>query len=161
MQFVADTLANSPNSNNRRVAVVEVGTGTSSGGKLDIGPNPTRVNSSYPGQIDFTPVTDDWHSVTANGGVIISFVVPVSVSSGSNPDIKGYVKVFDVAGNLVAYDESTISSSQWTQGTPIGIYWSGKNGQGMRVAPGTYRALVSITAGSAKKKYTGTVGIRR
>jgi hypothetical protein len=152
--------ANYPNVNNRKVPVIDTITDTTGttvpNGKLTIGPNPVKVNVNG-GTVKFVQ-SDNWQSSASNGGTIISFKSQLS----ANDVVKGYIKVFDVTGNLVAYDENTITMpSTWIPGSSFGIYWSGLNGQGMRVAPGVYRVIINISAKTFKNKFTGNIGIKR
>jgi hypothetical protein len=131
--------------------------------KLTIGPNPILPVSGGP-RIVFRHDPTARPTARSSGGTVISLNIPNAVKGNV---VTGYVKVFDVSGNLVAYDESKFTLTDWPTDaatgslTPVDIYWSGVNGQGMRVAPGVYKTIVSISTPTFKQKYTGTVGIRR
>jgi hypothetical protein len=158
------SVPNVPNVNNRKVKVAILDATQPQTTKLTIGPNPTSPWSSGP-TIKFTYDPNARNTARNNGGTVISFKVPDAVQGDW---IQGYVKVFDVTGNLVAYDESKFQlPGSWPADaitgsiTPVDLYWSGVNGQGMRAAPGVYRTIVSITTKGTKQKYTGTMGIRK
>jgi hypothetical protein len=60
---------------------------------------------------------------------------------------KGYVKIYDVIGNVVNYvilNNLLKGANTDSTSVTIDLYWNGANGRGMLVAPGVYRVVAYI-----------------
>ncbi len=114
---------------------------------------------------------------TDNGGTVITF--PIVLPDGNEKDLirlRCQVKIHDIAGNLVASKEHPNIFTTIPQGAignttvySIDLYWNGSNSEGMKVAPGIYKVVVTLDySGDPKilKKYkdsrhVGLIGIGR
>jgi hypothetical protein len=160
--------SNLPLENNQKVQVEIQG----AGGTLIVGPNPlipTVSNGGPSGTINFNhePRAVTW--VRNNGGTI--FRVLISPGQGKTT---GYIKVYDVVGNLVNFSENTpemfdqIQSANPNDTSAVynyDIYWNGTNSKGMKCAPGGYLGVVYLTTtkngGSTTTRLAQKVGVAR
>ena len=164
---VYDSKGNAPVSDNRKAPVKVVGALPP---RIVAVPNPsgpTFVHQS-PGVLNFenNPNARDWVRLEHAGTVITFQITPPT----SGETVDGTIIIYDAVGNRVTsagptnalaslkYDPSNLSSAY-----AYDIYWNGSNEQGLKVAPGVYRAIVYLSynspAKSEKKKLWGTVGI--
>ena len=164
-------VGNLPIPDNQKVQV-EI---TGATGTLTVGPNPfvpTTDHSGPDGTINFKnePEAIKW---VKNGGTI--FRVMISPGQGK---VTGYLRVYDVVGNLVNSGQSDTNmiteiqkqSSADSSVVPYDVYWNGTNSHGMKAAPGAYLGVYYTT--TTKKNGAGAtstdtrrqvkkVGIRR
>jgi len=88
---------------------------------------------------------------TDNFGTIINFEMSLNCTGIT----KAYLKIYDIAGNLVALAENENLLAQIQDAVPtlqieeletypVDIYWNGSNQAGQAVAPGIYRIIVYI-----------------
>jgi hypothetical protein len=164
---VYDSKGNAPVSDNRKAPVKVVGALPP---RIVAVPNPsgpTFVHQS-PGVLNFenNPNARDWVRLEHAGTVITFQITPPT----SGETVDGTIIIYDAVGNRVTsagptnalatlkYDPTNLSSAY-----AYDIYWNGSNEQGLKVAPGVYRAIVYLSynspAKSEKKKLWGTVGI--
>jgi hypothetical protein len=113
---------------------------------------------------------------TDGGGTVLTFPIVVP-NLGEHVKLRCRAKIHDLAGNLVQSSVSedllkTIPSAVigYVTKYDIDLYWNGSNAEGMKVAPGVYKAVVYLeyygaSSGSSKKykdtRMTCTVGIAR
>jgi hypothetical protein len=168
--FISDkasaTKSNLPLEINQKVQVEIEG----AGGTLIVGPNPlipTTSNGGAHGTINFNhePRATAW--VHNNGGTI--FRVLISPGQGKTT---GYIKVYDVVGNLVNFSENTTDMfAEIHKANPndtsavynYDIYWNGTNNMGMKCAPGGYLGVIYLTTtkngGSTTIRLSQIVGV--
>jgi fibro-slime domain-containing protein len=98
-----------------------------------------------------------------NGGTVLSFKIVI-------PDegyVNVYLKIHDIAGNLVASaknDDLASDLPKGLSGYQIDFYWNGSNSFGMKVAPGVYKTIVYVNYTSSKYKdfnIMNTIGITK
>ncbi|MGB7567936.1 MAG: fibro-slime domain-containing protein [Chitinivibrionales bacterium] len=110
-------------------------------------------------------------------------VLRITISPGDSGRVTGYLKIYDVVGNLVnqasrdgANDNlmqeltnyyGTGATKDTSGNYNYDIYWDGVNAKGMKVAPGVYHAFMYLTTYNHlgtivnKSRQQGIVGIRR
>jgi len=164
---IFDTKGNAPVSDNRKAQVQVVGALPP---RIIAVPNPSGPTFVHeaPGVLKFqhNPNARDWVRLE-HAGTVITFQITPLTSAGET--VEGNLIIYDAVGNLVAsahtdnaltYDPSKTSDSS---AYAYDIYWNGSNGQGLKVAPGVYRAVIFLSytspAKSEKKKLWGIVGI--
>ncbi len=178
---------NLPDSNNQRVQAQINGVVA----PLVVGPNPATPtflkpnggltpSNPDPSVIDFKndPTATQFIKQNGNGTVL-----RITISPGDSGRVTGYLKIYDVVGNLVnsaskdgANDNlmqeltnyyGTGSNKDTTGNYNYDIYWDGVNAKGMKVAPGVYHAFMYLTTYNRlgtivnKSRQQGIVGIRR
>ncbi len=165
------TPPNSPAENNRKVQVVVKGTPVQ---EIKVVPNPTgpiftheqagSMNLAYQSQ------ARDWVRRDGAGAVLTFNIAPTIDSAGKPERVTGYLKIYDMIGNIVQNIDSSNSKKgllpeTWSDSSehPFDIYWNCSNSRGMRVAPGIYRAMLFLKyQGITKpKRYLGTIGVAR
>jgi fibro-slime domain-containing protein len=161
-----DQLLNAPHEQNRPVAV-------------DLRTPPPEPSISYPSPARPAPTNPLYppgvftfkheplarHWVVRNGqGAIISFTIP-QLPRGER--VKGYFKIYDVAGNLVHADangdlfEGIVED---VSAFDFEVFWNGYNQNGMEVASGVYRYIIKIDYQNDNRKdmrLFGTIGIAK
>jgi fibro-slime domain-containing protein len=164
-------VGNLPIPDNQKVQVEIIG----ALGTLTVGPNPfvpTTDHSGPDGTINFKnePEAIKW---VKNGGTI--FRVMISPGQGK---VTGYLRVYDVVGNLVNSGQSDTNMITQIQNqnsadssvVPYDVYWNGTNSHGMKAAPGAYLGVYYTTitkknganvTTSTKTRQVQKVGIRR
>jgi len=154
---IIDTLdtehsGNEPLLNNVKTKVSVLGVTTG-----NIFPNPSKpgFDKVPPGEIRIIhePAAREWVRTDGYGTVIqIGLTIPPS-EGGVSSVIRTYLKIYDIAGNLVqqgtqhdllgqisqVVDEEELHSSDVFK---VDIYWNGSSANGMAVAPGVYRVIV-------------------
>ena len=118
------------------------------------------------------------------GGAVFAVPIYVPDSKPNGGYVKCKIQVYDLAGNLVIFGESGKNENAAAglppelgglpTATDMHLYWNGYNSKSMKVAPGTYRAVVTIiydgnlTENDKKNvtpkkpyRYTGLVGISK
>ena len=172
--YIADksNMLNIPSNNNQKVMVTVL---QSIPNVIAVGPNPCKPTLDFPPGQDPKKIilADEPNAINwvKTGGTILQF--KVSITSDPNQKITGYLRIYDLVGNLVNKTETDnshpIINPVWSGVSTvrdIDIYWNGINSKGMMVAPGAYQALLVLTfqdsKGSSKpKKYFGVIGIKR
>jgi hypothetical protein len=160
---------NLPSTNNQKVQVVSIETIPN---VLKVGPNPCRPSLQFPpGQSPKTIVLEDAPDAknwVKTGGTILQ--VKIMITGDPKQKITGYLRIYDVVGNLVnkAENNRNLINPDWSNVSTVrdvNIYWNGVNGQGMKSAPGAYQAMLYLTFhnanGQVTKMYPGTIGIKR
>ena len=120
-------------------------------------PNPSGPTTKHvsDGTIVFVnnPSAIDWVKEDHGGTVISLRNLPVPADMEQRKKVTGYLKIYDVIGNVVNWASSAengqadifgnlLSGTQTA--TEVDLYWNGLNKRGMKVAPGVYRAVVYI-----------------
>jgi hypothetical protein len=133
-----------------------------------VAPNPAAPSNVHPGNLDISYNANALQWAQTDGGVALDFKVPAT--SDSSNSITGYIKIFDVIGNLVceAGDNKTnlLKSANFSGKSSVQdyyIYWNGLNAKQRKVAPGIYRAILYLTTTStgSTERLIATIGIRR
>ena len=133
-----------------------------------VAPNPAPPSNVHPGNLDISYNANALQWAQTDGGVALDFKVPAT--SDSSNSITGYIKIFDVIGNLVceAGDNKTnlLKSANFSGNSSVQdyyIYWNGLNAKQRKVAPGIYRAILYLTTTStgSTERLIATIGIRR
>jgi len=166
---VSGSGANVPAPDNRRVRVVVKSTPTQ---HITVVPNPTSptFKRENPGVLNLAHQGQarDWVRIDGKGAVLTFKVVPVV-----NQIVTAKLLILDMVGNVVKSVDSSKSTagivpSGWATSASstydVDIYWNCSNGNGMKCAPGIYRAMLLLwyTDASGRKtasKLFGTVGI--
>jgi fibro-slime domain-containing protein len=153
-RFVSDTsrqgISNLPGENNQKVRVEIWG----NYGDFIAGPNPAIPTfKNVPGG-DFLFVNEpraiDW----AKRGE--GTVLRIQLGQGQG-NITGYINIYDVVGNLVAYTRNDknllneraggpVSTSDTTSQFNYDVYWNCTNSKGMKVATGVYLVVLNLTS---------------
>jgi fibro-slime domain-containing protein len=160
---------NYPDDNNRKVAVYIQPVPPD---RIVPVPNPSgptfvRQNAS---EFHFANNPDARNWVKADrAGTVLTF--QIAPPADSTQKVKGYIKIYDVIGNLVneAHTEDVISSlnvdkSNSKSSYTYDIYWNGSNAKGSKVAAGIYGTYAYITYETPGKpnqtsRLLGTIGI--
>ena len=162
--------ANSPAANNRRVQVIVKGLPAQA---IKVVPNPTGPVFTHepPGTMNlaYQPQARDWVRADGAGALLTFDIAPTIDPVTHRPEIvTGYLKIYDVIGNVVVDAKSSdagILPTTWTDSSHhnFDMYWNGSNSKKMRVAPGIYRAVLYLTYPefNKPKKYVGTIGIAK
>jgi hypothetical protein len=181
-----DRAGNRPSALNRKVKVVVTG---EPGGNLTIGPNPSTPTSlrEAPGifRLQYNPEAIKWVA-TDNAGFAIKF--QIVLPEGTQREIGGRLNIYDVVGNNVIGDPtiqyklknivkgghiinnenySNILPSWPANGTVYDyfVYWNGYSKDKRKVAPGIYKAILTLqvqTDGRKETKtLTGLIGVKR
>lgn len=147
------SLGNMPLLDNQKVPIRQFG----NIGKVLPGPNPTQpIFTRIPAGAFFgrhEPDARRWvHD--DNKGTVLSFSLTVPPDDNdplSDIDkIAVYIKIYDVAGNLVQSTEFLDLAEQLRQlypdkdNVPVDLYWNGSNSKGMAVSPGLYHLVIYI-----------------
>jgi hypothetical protein len=135
-------------------------------------PNPTAPTFVRQGASVFyfahNPSARDWVR-TDRAGTVLTF--QIAPPTDSTQTVRGYIKIYDVIGNLVnqASTEDVISSLNVDKNNAkssytYDIYWNGSNAKGTKVAAGiygTYAYITYETPGKPKQvsRLLGTIGI--
>jgi hypothetical protein len=164
--LLRDQLLNPPHEQNRPVAV-------------DLRTPPPEPSISYPSPARPAPTNPLYppgvftfkheplarHWVVRNGqGAIISFTIP-QLPRGER--VKGYFKIYDVAGNLVHADANSDLFEGIVEDVSafdFEVFWNGYNQNGMEVASGVYRYIIKIDYQNDNRKdmrLFGTIGIAK
>ncbi|HEX7510306.1 MAG TPA: hypothetical protein VF335_03345, partial [Chitinivibrionales bacterium] len=171
--YIADksNMLNIPSNNNQKVMVTVL---QSIPNVIAVGPNPCKPTLDFPPGQDPKKIilADEPNAINwvKTGGTILQF--KISISSDPLQKITGYLRIYDLVGNLVNKAETNnshpIIKPAWSGVSTvrdIDIYWNGINSKGMMVAPGGYQALLVLTfqdsKGSQPRKYFGVIGIKR
>ena len=159
---------NDPAKTNQKVQVKVI---SNAPNVLTVGPNPAVPSYAHPGDLtlDYNYNYNARQWAVDGNGTLLSF--DVAVSTNSNDKITGYIKIYDVVGNLVcgAGDNGTnLIQSSWVGSGTVQhyyIYWNGLNARKTKAAPGVYSAILYLTKTSEGKvtheKLFATIGIRR
>jgi hypothetical protein len=105
------------------------------------------------------------------GGTVMTF----RIAPATGEIVTGYLKIYDVIGNIVFSVDSSKSkggivppswASSDSSAHDYDIYWNGSNAQGTKVAAGVYQAMLFLKytdqAGKSRNsRLLGTVGISR
>ncbi len=99
-------------------------------------------------------------------GAVIRVVLPAAIEGET---VKGYWKIYDIAGNIVntshnfnILDEKTTETR--ASNYYVYFYWNGSNAKKMTVAPGVYKAVLYFiySKGSQKDlRYVVSLGIKK
>ena len=155
---------NAPSKINQKMPVVVI---SHTPNIITVIPNPAAP-SNNPGTLSIDYNSNAKQLVQTQGGVALDFLVPLS--SDSTNSITGYLKIFDIVGNLVCEagdnHKNLLSTAEFTQTTSVQhyyIYWNGQNAKQRKVAPGVYRAILYLTTTStgSTERLIATIGIRR
>jgi hypothetical protein len=131
------------------------------------GPTFVRQNASE-FYFAHNPSARDWVKTDRKGTVLTFQIAP---PADSTQTVRGYIKIYDVIGNLVneASTDNVISSlnvdkSNSRSSYTYDIYWNGSNAKGSKVAAGiygTYAYITYETPGKSKQtsRLIGTIGI--
>ena len=138
-------------------------------------PNPTAptFTRQKPGELHLAHEPNARRWVRQDGaGTVLTF----RIAPATNEKVTGYLKIYDVIGNVVASVDSSNSQggilpASWSfsdsSAYDFDIYWNGSNSKGQKVAAGVYRAMLYLkytdkTTNKARmSKLLGTVGITR
>ncbi len=153
---------------------------------VEAAPNPTRPTARYgkPGEINLEHNPDAWRLIAeGDGGVLIRILLPIpdpekvkqmtgdSTFDFSQVRLTMVAKFYDFVGNQVnrAVKKNIIPSlpEDILKGKysvfPVDYIWDGHNSNGMPVAPGIYRMVVTIDSNydiyRVKDPYVKTLGI--
>jgi fibro-slime domain-containing protein len=139
--------------------------------KLLVGPNPSVPTFLHerPGELNFVnnPNARRWVG-TEHAATVLNFLVDVDMDASLK--IAGNLAIYDVVGNPVqtAKNDDILKGTGWLAGTGIhnfDIYWNQSNAKGMKVAPGSYFAIVHIVIQKAhsteKRTFSANVGVAR
>lgn len=162
---------NTPAPNNRKVKIIVNGLPI---GEILVAPNPTGPIFTHesPGvfNLAYQPKAREWVR-TDHAGALLTFKIALSVDpkTGEPEKITGYLKVYDMIGNVVLSakgNSNGIIPSTWGKDAStydFDMYWNGSNEKKMPVAPGIYRVMLFLTYpnSSVPKKYIATVGISK
>jgi len=166
---VVDLSENNPNRNNKAVQVyVEPGKAK----LMRAGPNPAPPASRAPQELSVEYAETARQRAYRDGGTVLT--VHIVQLPGEQPEIiDGYLKIYDLVGNLVAQAECkdilrTVPETKYELRDggifDYDIYWDGHSDRGMRVAPGVYRAILLLDyrhSNFRDKSYVSTIGIGR
>ncbi len=166
---IVDLSENNPNRNNKAVQVyVEPGKAK----LMRAGPNPAPPASRAPQELSVKYAESARQDAYRDGGTVLT--VHIVQLPGEQPEIiDGYLKIYDLVGNLVARAEckdilSTVPENKYELRDggifDYDIYWDGHSDRGMRVAPGVYRAILLLDyrhSSFRDKSYVSTIGISR
>ncbi len=166
-RFVIDERGNFPSDNNikRRVELKTI-----SGPPIVI-PNPTRPSFIHtaPGIIVLQHDREARQFARDGQGAVINIVLAAPVDSSEY--VKGYLKIYDLAGNIVAntYDNNVLREAIKASEKPLStynvdFYWNGSNGKGMKVAPGVYKAVLYFTYSKhsqPNQRHSVNIGIKK
>lgn len=147
-KFVWDVYNNYPDSMNQKVQVVVEPVKP----QADVAPNPFRPNpNSGSGKIVLSHDSDAFDK-SRSGGLVIVINLPLP-TDGSRVFVS--MKVYDLTGNVVNYSDKVdvlkdlekqnieykqLQASQFT----LKYHWSGTSKNGMKLAPGVYKAIISV-----------------
>jgi hypothetical protein len=174
-----DRSGNKPVVDNRKVKVVIRGDAAL---ELVVGPNPSRPskNRERPGEFHFRHNPSAYQWVLRDKGGFV-FVFPVKLDDGKSVSIGGHVKIMDMMGNQVIEDpvrdykwinlfndQPVLSSEYKASILPAGwkndgsvrefvLYWNGYASDGRMVAPGVYKAYISLIIVTNGKKEVKTI----
>jgi hypothetical protein len=164
-------LVNAPVLDNRRVQVTVK---SEPAREILVVPNPSAPTfvRQRPGELhlEHQPNARGWVRQDGAGTVMTFRIAPAT-----GEKVTGYLKIYDVVGNVVSSVDSSKSpggivppswASSDSSAYDYDIYWNGSNSQGSKVAAGVYRAMLFLKytdqAGKARNtKLMGTVGISR
>ena len=148
---------NAPAADNRKCRVIVEGSAV----KVFVPVNPAGPSVRYVQtpvlEFKHTPEALTWVGSGPGGGVVIS-IQGLSVPEVDNDKVKGYMAIYDQAGNTVNWSSTDNLFVGMPAGSSLGrdgylLYWNGLNRRGMVVAPGIYRCVIGI-------KYPGSSGIK-
>jgi fibro-slime domain-containing protein len=133
-------------------------------------PNPTSPSFIHTGPGVLVLAQDDQARTYAREGqgAAINVVLPHALQGET---VKGYIKIYDIAGNNVnssfSSDFLKVGSSNTADSGSvhsIDIYWNGSNAKGMKVAPGIYKTILYFTYSKQSTKnlrYVLNVGMKK
>jgi fibro-slime domain-containing protein len=133
-------------------------------------PNPTSPSFIHTGPGVLVLAHDDLARTFArNGqGAAINVVLPRALQGET---VKGYIKIYDIAGNNVNTSHNSDFLKVGSTGTAdsgsvhsIDIYWNGSNAKGMKVAPGIYKTILYFTYSQQSTKnlrYVLNIGMKK
>lgn len=163
-RLVIDQLRNFPSDNNikRRVKIDPI-----PGDAIPI-PNPTYASFEHTGPGVLKMVNDEKAIEYAKEGkgTVIRVVLPAAIEGET---VKGYWKIYDIAGNIVntshndnILDETTtaVRASNYY----VYLYWNGSNAKKMTVAPGIYKAVLYFVYSKGSQKdlrYVVSIGFKK
>ena len=160
---------NAPAADNRKCRVIVEGSAV----KVVVPVNPAGPSVRYVQTPELvfkhTPEALTWISSGPGSGVVIS-IQGLSVPEVDNDKVKGYISIYDQAGNTVNWSSTDNMFATLPAGSAPGrdgylLYWNGLNRRGMAVAPGIYRCVISIkypgSSGLKDVKQITKIGIRR
>ncbi len=117
-------------------------------------PNPSspRFNRVNAGVLlaEHEPMARQW-VLQDKGGTVLSF----KIATPEDGTVNAYLKIHDIAGNLVASAKNDDLASNLPKGLSayeINFYWNGSNSFGMKVAPGIYKTILYINYSSPNYK---------
>ena len=104
---------------------------------------PTVARSPEYTNLQFThnPNARTWVDID-HSGIVITIGNLTPPENGGK--VKGWLKIYDAVGNSVNWMKSDDIFATLNGQSYMDIYWNGLNSQGMKVAPGIYRAVVYI-----------------
>ena len=183
---ITDLSRNAPLSCNRKVKVDVHGTAQE---QMLIYPNPSSptLRKEKPGEfhIEHNPSAVQWVA-SDKAGFVLQF--QLSLPEKGTFSVGGHISIIDISGNTVCSDplidykwgnllnsnavvsneqKKNLLPSSWIRNGSIynyTIYWNGYNADGVKAAPGVYKAILRIFIKSGKKEqiqvYTGKIGVR-
>ncbi len=173
-RFVSDTshqgISNLPGENNQKVRVEIEG----EYGDFIAGPNPAIPTFKNVPAGEFRFVNESRGTEWARKGEGTVFRIQLSQGQGT---ITGYMNIYDVVGNLVAYTRNdknlltertggAVSVLDTTSLFNYDVYWNCTNSKGMKVAPGVYLVVLNLTSTKpsgivTKERKSLMLGIKR
>jgi len=149
--LIQDQYGNVPPPRNHRCRVTLTGVAIN----LTVFPNPARgtfmhrTQSGNNGEIDLfdQPAAQQWVQ-NDNAGFVL-YLQGVQWPPAGAGYVGAKLAIYDAFANLVNFAQTNNLLKNSQQGssslTTVSIYWNGANHRGMLVAPGIYRAVLSIT----------------
>jgi fibro-slime domain-containing protein len=149
--LIQDQYGNVPPPRNHRCRVTLTGVAIN----LTVFPNPARgtfmhrTQSGNNGEIDLfdQPAAQQWVK-NDNAGFVL-YLQGVQWPPAGAGYVGAKLAIYDAFANLVNFAQTNNLLKNSQQGssslTTVSIYWNGANHRGMLVAPGIYRAVLSIT----------------
>jgi hypothetical protein len=158
---------NDPSKINQKVQVQVV---THTPNVLTVYPNPGVPSYKHPEALSVSYNADAVRWAHDDGGVALKF--DVAISTDPSDKITGYLKIYDVIGNVVCEagnNNTNLIPPSWQGGKTVQqyfIYWNGLNSRKTKAAPGVYSAILYLTKtskvnGVSHEKLFQTIGIRR
>jgi hypothetical protein len=164
-------LVNGPVPDNQRV---EVTVKSEPAREILVAPNPSVPTfvRQRPGELHLENQPNARQWVRQDGG---GTVMTFRIAPATGEIVTGYLKIYDVIGNVVFSVDSSKSpggivppswASSDSSAHDYDIYWNGSNAQGVKVAAGVYQAMLFLKytdqVGKARSsRLLGTVGITR
>jgi hypothetical protein len=114
------------------------------------GPTVNRFAGYVNLQLQHNPNARNWVN-SDRAGIVITIRNLVQPEGAGK--VKGTMKIYDVVGNPVTWMASNdlFGAPEMNGRTSMDIYWNGLNNQGMKVAPGIYRAVLYLDYPSSSR----------